>query len=144
MESLKKLREYADMWDGKKTAQVVTLSSNLRAYADAIEAELAERYAELPVDVDGAPIRIDDELVLQEKVWEKPSTVESITWDGKDWYFTCYEGFFNVLGWKHGHKPTVLDTLLGLLNEYREGECVMDEGRLSEYAEKLRLVGEDE
>lgn len=52
MESIEKLRKYAD---GFVTVQT---HDDLMGIIDEIEAEIAERYMELPVDADGVPIHV--------------------------------------------------------------------------------------
>ena len=49
LESIEKLRGYSWIGGGK-----------VNEYLDAIEAEIAERFMELPVDADGVPIRMGD------------------------------------------------------------------------------------
>ena len=119
----------------------------LVAIADRIEAELAERYMELPVDADGVPIHVGDEL-------------EGYGYPSGGAYCKAVMGwgvmagereqpYRNWLMWsadalRHHNEPTVLDTLLELINECREGECVLSKDRIAEYAAKLRLAEEDE
>ena len=100
-------------------------------------------YVKLPLDADGVPIHIGDEMALQHEVKEKPYVVQSLTWDGEDWYFTSDEGFFNACGWEHYHESTVEDVLCELLNEYREGGCTLEETLLSDFAAKLRLADDE-
>lgn len=114
-------------------------------------------WVRLPVDADGVPIRIGDAMVLQHEAKEKPYVVQSLTWDGEDWYFTCDEGFFNACGWEHYHEQTVEDVLRDMHAELDEvtalyvGEAIdsderdRDEARIfAEYAAKLRLAGDAE
>lgn len=114
-------------------------------------------WVKLPVDADGVPIHIGDEMVLQHEAAEKPYTVQSLTWDGEDWYFTCNEGFFNACGWEHYHAPTVEDVLREFADEMNQnlgmysGEAIdADEWRdadaktIAEYAAKLRLAEVEE
>ena len=100
----------------------------------------ANGWIKLPVDVSGVPIRIEDSLVLQHEVQEKPFSVQSLTWDGEDWYFTCDEGLFNACGWAHHHEPTVEDVLDEMLQRFAEDSY---EGGLTDfiakYAAKLQL-----
>lgn len=49
-----------------------------RALADAIEAEIAERFMELPVDADGVPIRVGDELECHTNGYDGTFTVFAI------------------------------------------------------------------
>lgn len=100
----------------------------------------ANGWVRLPRDVSGVPIRIEDSLVLQHEVQEKPFSVQSLTWDGEDWYFTCDEGLFNACGWAHHHEPTVEDVLDEMLQRFAEDSY---EGDLidfiASYATKLQL-----
>lgn len=125
------LRKYARGYE-------TMVNHKLLAIADRIDAELAERYVELPKDADGECIHIGDELVLQRKVWEKPYVVQGITWDGEDWYFTCDEGFFNAAGWIHYHTPTVEDVLCELLDKVDDDRAGQAE-IIAEYAKRLQL-----
>ena len=78
MESIEKLRESSHLDDSKWTLETgevihvygsepndpnaVNWGEQWRKIADEIEAEIAERYMELPVDADGVPIRCGDEV----------------------------------------------------------------------------------
>ena len=109
-----------------------------------LESNASNQYIKLPVDADGLPIRIGDAMVLQHETEEKPYVVQSFTWDGEDWYFTCDEGFFNACGWEHHHEPTVEDVLREFAQcwddplHYAKGELV------EQYAAKLRPAGDAE
>ncbi|GEM_PF-2991955 len=125
----------------------------LEAIADEIEAEIAERFMELPVDAEGVPIRIGDLLVLQHEVKEKPSEVESITFDGQDWYFTSSDGFLNAAGFSHVKPRTLESVLADLTNEVWEASCTCHttwsdsglDGIEKRYADEIRSLigGED-
>ena len=109
--------------------------------------EVKQTHVVLPLDADGVPIHVGDKLVLQHKVREKPYEVFSITYDGDDWYFDCDEGHFNALGWEHYRAPTVEDVLREfyvLAVRGKKGSAGdVDDSVLAEYADKLRLAGED-
>lgn len=62
MDSVDKLREYAAY-----NCRVKGWKDDLKSLADGIEAEIAERYMELPVDADGVPIRVGDEMMQGDK-----------------------------------------------------------------------------
>ena len=101
------------------------------------------QWVKLPVDADGVPIHVGDEMVLQHEVAEKPYTVQSLTWDGEDWYFTCDEGFFNACGWMHHRAPTVEDVLREFaLDVCKDDALTIREGVVEKYAAKLRLAEE--
>lgn len=113
---------------------------------DGIDADKnAMGYVKLPVDADGLPIRIGDAMVLQHETKEKPYVVQSFTWDGEDWYFTCDEGLFNACGWERHHAPTVEDVLREFFSRYVTTKPKdEDDAIIAEYAAKLRLAGEAE
>lgn len=56
IEPIEKLREYAEQC----CPEYEDHDSRMMEIADAIEAEIAERYMPLPVDADGVPIRVGD------------------------------------------------------------------------------------
>ena len=124
-----------------------TLES-LLAIADRIDAELAERYMELPVDADGVPIHVGDEL-------------EGYGYTSGGAYCKAVMGwgvmagereqpYRNWLMWsadalRHHRPPTVEDILREFaLRAIRESEGNygdLDE-TCAEYAKRLRLAGE--
>ena len=61
MESIDKLREYGHECCAR-------IDDTVHDLADAIETEIAERYMELPVDVDGVPLRYEDYVESTEDV----------------------------------------------------------------------------
>lgn len=102
-------------------------------------------WVKLPLDADGVPIRIGDAMVLQHEVKEKPYVVQSLTWDGEDWYFTSDEGFFNACGWEHYHAPTVEDVLAEFANRVCNSghQWGLDADiAIAEFAKKLQLKEE--
>ena len=153
IKALKSLRGYADVnWDPWPEAR-----SHLRALIDAIEAEIAERFMELPVDADGEPIRIGD-------------TVESFDCPRQDYARFIVEGYTSefpngegkllVVGgdddgqWysdtvRHFKPRTVEDVLREFADRYLDYEGVPSAGRrgvgealMGEYADELReLIG---
>lgn len=70
MESIEKLREWArEVTNSSPDENIVSPEFVAKAcgrkallIADAIEAEIAERYMELPVDADGEPIHVSDKM----------------------------------------------------------------------------------
>ena len=59
MKSIEKLRGELQICANAKTRPTIAYMEDI---ADEIEREVAERYMELPVDADGVPIRVGDEL----------------------------------------------------------------------------------
>lgn len=69
MESIEKLREYTqDMRKRSVTPGHNPCADAVDGYLDEIEREIAERFMELPVDADGVPIRVGDELYSGEVI----------------------------------------------------------------------------
>lgn len=63
MESINELRELTKEWRRKSiTPGRNPAADKVDCIADAIEAEVAERYMELPLDADGVCIRVGDEM----------------------------------------------------------------------------------
>lgn len=119
---------------------------SMAAALDAAQGEHAyapeSHYMMLPKDADGVPIHVGD-------VMEWPTTGETFEVVGiGDGTLFYVENGSECADWTgattkcHYHTPTVEDVLCELLNEYRDGGCVLEEERLSEYAAKLRLAGE--
>ena len=88
----------------------------LRDIADAIKAEIAERYMELPVDADGVVIRIGDEM-------EAVGSVHTVIGLAPGYYITGERKGSSLLrrdGWelaKRGHHVK-LRTIEDVLHEY--------------------------
>lgn len=116
------------------------------AYAEGVEsvpiAVDETAWVRLPVDADGVPIRVGDRLDgynrtidVQEMRWRGDCRWDMVDEYGDEWH--------DNYAFVHHHAPTALDTLLELLNEYRDGGGTISEARLSDYAAKLRLAGDD-
>lgn len=66
MESINELRELTKEWRRKSiTPGRNPAADKVDCIADAIEAEVAERYMELPLDADGVPIHCGDHIVSE-------------------------------------------------------------------------------
>jgi len=120
----------------------------LEPMLDAIEAELAECYVALPIDSDGKPIHIGDEIEIIGGEYGTAVAIE-----------LCEDGGWNVsmrpTGWdtptlfaaesvRH-HPPTVEDVLRDFIDawaEWKDGAAMMNP--IETFAAKLRLAGEDE
>lgn len=99
-----------------------------------------QAYMPIPVGADGELVRVGDEMTLQQNVFERPSVVQSLTWDGEDWYFKCFDGFFNVAGFSHYHKPTFVKVLEEALN--RAAELDQADGYCPSAADITNIVEE--
>lgn len=135
MESVDKLREAA------RLLEVTGMRPNLYEIADAIESEVAERYMRLPVDADGEPIRVGDELetahggkVVVEYIGEcevrvyRDGEYHRISQD--EYAYTC----------RHVKPYTIEDVLREFIND----ECVYTNETIAKYAERIREVLRDE
>ncbi len=147
LESTRKLRRFG----------INNLSTTeLNAIADEIQAEVDEQYMKTPVDDDGVPIHIGDQMVCS-GAYDGTFTVDGFCYDGDDWYFTCCGSTFVVLGWRHATPRTPKDVLNEFYykmeeaygrhqrykttdDEYRE----LKEDILEEYASELQMRDEED
>lgn len=139
MESIEELRKYCKDRD----ALLVLTAYKLNELADAIEAEVAERYVALPLDADGVPVRIGD--VME---WDDTSTAEVVgVGDGTFFYVEDGEAQadWSCAKYKvHHYEPTVESTLREMLAEIGEGGVYAEDVLLAKYAPRLRLAGDGE
>ena len=109
------------------------------AACDAIEAELAEEYMALPIDLEGKPIHVGDTMID----WKTPRAVAAVSEDS-----ICLAGYeadsYYRMGiarnYRHHHEPTVKSVLAEMLAEW--GELPSEEpidGIIDKYSELLRL-----
>jgi len=146
MESIDKLREYGHDCCAR-------IDDAIHDLADAIEAEVADRYVALPLDADGVPIRVGDKLCsqshedgecigieymcrLNKTKWSV--AVRPFDWDVATWY--------DPEDYTH-HAPTVEDVLRELLAGMGVDQvehCADADAYIAEYAAKLRLAGDGE
>lgn len=134
IKAVEKLREWAnDRLDGYAHADAVRL-------ADEIEAEIEERYMELPVDADGVPIRVGDVMVD----YKTPRNVVAVAPDSfmMDGYET--DSFYRPgLAKNHRHvKRTLEDVLSDFAAEVENDRNTIETAR--KYADEIReLLGGD-
>ena len=116
--------------------------------ADAIEKELKERYMELPVDADGVPIHVGDEMDCGEHfgVQEAEGFIH-----GAVAFTVCDPQPARICTCpahmtRHYHKPTVEDVLRDFAIACEDAGNAGDTVNrlISEYAEKLQLKEESE
>lgn len=148
MEVIKKLREYAWLWQGVTFANVSLLSDNLNNIADAIQKEVDERFIELPVDADGGVIHLGDEMQHIEDS-DEHGRVAIITYgkDSVDVYvdYDSAEIDYEPTELCHYREPTVEDVLREFADALGqcEGPC-SGEPLIAKYAQKLRIAEECE
>ena len=134
------------------------------ALADAIEAEIAERYIELPVDADGVPIRIGDKLYPK---YGDPFTcfgyryVMQVGYVDPHWEVFFKHGktgttaYLSAHSCRHANPRTIEDVLAEFVERYNEVDndpshysveqrIAADNGTIEKYADELReLMGRD-
>lgn len=127
IESIEKLRGYAPHHP--------ELYAVCNAAADEIEAEIAERYIELPVDAVGVPIRIGDSVTSP--FFKGSREVRSLTKEQGNpyWHLGVDEGEVIAHMCRHAKPRTVEDVLRELRDESRQDQRDFD---LSAYAAELR------
>lgn len=136
MEAIEKLRTAARNMAKGRNLENHEECNLLLIIADEIEAEIAERYMELPKDADGVPVRIGDKMTNINKPNDE-YTVTSITESGCRVYGDC--AFIKTSQLRHV-KP---DPYKELLVEFAYRLCDMSvaDGDLRRYAEKFRELG---
>ena len=141
MQSIDRLREHASIYAMEHSKRV------LREIADAIEAEVAERYVALPLDADGVPIHVGDVMgkgdgysygVIQLRLVERGWAV-----------MLCdHSTLVAPSSLRHYHAPTVEDVLrefADLWHEAKRGPETVDfDALVAEWSPKLRLAGDGE
>lgn len=142
LKSIEKLRTIA-----RNMAKSLNLKNHeecnlLLITADEIEREIAERFIDLPVDADGVPIRVGDEMENS----EYRGKVTEMCWDGHFWH--VYHGSIAIAPCDYTHvKPrTVEDVLVEFYGEFAKAKYGEDSEVLSHYADELArvLMGGDE
>ena len=140
IESMDKLREWANV-SGEPWAES---RERLHRMLDEIEAEIEERFMELPVDVNNEPVHIGDEMEHR----SKHETLDVIA-VGNDSFFTGrwaddYVRCFEVSAeWHHAKPRTLEDVLADFAAEVENDRNTIETAR--KYAEEIReLLGVEE
>lgn len=154
MESIEKLRESSHLDDSKWTLETgevihvygsepndpnaVNWGEQWRKIADEIEAEIAERYIELPCDADGVPIRIGD--TVREMDDCVPMKVMSLTF-----YEDCVD--VNACGMNpkllfHVKPRTIEDVLADFASKQHGITKEENDALIAECAEEIRELME--
>lgn len=144
LESIEKLRGYAPNHP--------ELYAVCNAAADAIEAEIAERYMELPVDADGVPIRVGE--TCYDTDTGEQFEVSSVEWNNVCWSaWSKPETRHIYINITHEKPRTVEDVLrefaykavrIGMKGGVpSDVELYADDDAVAEYADEIRkVVGE--
>lgn len=141
LKSIEKLRYYA------KTICCID-GDVISRFADEIEAEIAERYMELPLDADGVPIRVGDELYNGEVIAFGGLAEGGVVFVHRGFEDGNYilEAFASDV--THHVKPrTVEDVLVDMLETavgYSDAHTTVALGAVERYAAELRdMLGGD-
>lgn len=140
MESIEKLRDYY------KAEDVPGVHRAINEIADAIEAEIAEKYLLLPVDADGVPIRMGDVVAAQD---EQPFEVRAFQLDAFGWFAIERLGSQWNVNQLHHVKPRTLEDVLREFYYDASGADAFCTVRINDvldkYADEIRdLLGVDE
>lgn len=107
---------------------------------DKLIGDIRDGYMELPLDTDGIPIRVGDEL----DGYGKTITVASMRYESFGWVLISDEGggFHDCYAFTHHHEPTVEDVLRDFAKAWDEWKDGSPYYPFTEYAAKLRLAGD--
>lgn len=127
IKALEKLRDRFGCIDGYYFTGDGSKRTTLMDVADAIQAEVDERFIELPVDADGVSVRVGDvvaEKPFRPKMGEKPSEVVCMLLNSDGWAIgDCdpYGHWYGPLQLEHV-KPRTIE---GVLREYRHDASII-------------------
>ena len=153
---LDELREYAEQC----CPAYEDYDARMMEIADAVEAEIAERYIELPVDADGVPVRVGDELECHANGYDGAFTVFAIGNDvvvgnhDIEWLGRNPSKWFHVASFCTHAKPRTIEDALNDFGEKVWNTACAPEGYtwsnanldadLERCAEEIRgLMGKD-
>jgi len=168
IKAIEKLRESSHLDDNKWTlenGEVVTMfgadptdqnavnwGEQWRKIADEIEAEIAERYMQLPVDADGVPIRVGDVVEFGEnrnqgivKALNEHMVIAIHVDDGYTNY-AKYGLLWNADACRHVKPRTVEDVLMDVMSDFADADFNDEtlETITARYADEIReLPGSD-
>lgn len=155
--------ELRDWWVRKFPVMDKELHKDFTAIADRIDAEhesaCAEAYGngvmsvpialdesqwvKLPLDADGVPIRVGDEVVDELDESTAPRKVTSLYLANDGWWVYIGGVGRRPDRYRHHHAPTVEDVLREMLDAWGElPSNATNEAIVAEYAAKLRLAGD--
>jgi hypothetical protein len=148
IKALEKLRRLTIYDKGEKYTACLDAGS----IADEIEAEIAERYIELPVDADGVPIRVGDKLECHANGYDGAFTVFAIGNDvvvgnhDTEWIVRNPSKWFHIASFCMHVKPRTLeDVLREMLDRKGDGIGMREFNRdfdafVEHYADEIRAM----
>lgn len=141
---MSEIKTLEDMRNTVKTIAADCDEGWLLPSLDAIQAEVDERFMELPVDADGVPIHVGDLVALN---YGEPFKVGGIRDAGNQWHIFRYElnRWWSPLDLHHVKPRTLEDVLREFGDWYAHTKGGCDEDTvMSEYAAEIReLLGVD-
>lgn len=121
VKALEKLRNMHELGCGcdYETCVQCSIPRKVEKIADEAEAEIAERFAELPLDADGVPIQVGDKLVNREGgiVY----TVANLIFDGRSWWYESGDKRIPCNSARHYNPKTLEDVLCRALADASTG-----------------------
>ena len=141
LESIEKLRELSGAVEANDVDNPFWVCCKAERIADEIEREISERYMLLPVDADGMPIHVDDEMCCSKHGITSMEVLavsdRYFWWQGEtDVYQSIAEAFH------HANPRTVEDVLNDFA--YRVCDLNVNQDDVARYADELReLLGGD-
>jgi len=134
MESIDKLREFAETHLGVGTVALGGWKEALIGCADEIEREISERFMEIPCDKDGIPIRIGDTVNVNK--WYAPRKVEGYT-------IVCktrngYRAWHDACELRHVEPLTVEDVLADFAADVENDRNTPETAK--RYADEIRSI----
>ena len=139
MESIDKLHRYIRGFVN------VSDEANLLGIADEIEHEVSERYMLLPVDAEGVPIHLWDEIQFENEHGGTGCKVEVCAVSDHYAYYGEGKHFYKASMCRHVKPRTIEDVLRECCNEWNK-HCgdEWESGVYAKYADELRSMGVDE
>lgn len=138
MESTDKFREWTKTFYRDSPRMI----DGLCKFSDEFEAEIAERYMELPVDAEGVPIHVGDVIQFVNEQGGTGAKVEVCAVSKHYVYYGEGKHFYRASMCRHVKPRTVEDVLRDMLNAYdRHEDGDMPYSFIAKYADELRNMG---
>ena len=154
MESIEKLREFV----GKELYEKERIGhgdySHLHVLIEDVKREITEKYMLLPVDADGVPIHVGDELMTSEYSKRFTCTGYSYQTEGYEkphwsiaYRYDDYDGtteFVSLRSCRHVNPRTIEDVLKAFFHDALDADAyctVHIDDVIAKYADELRQMG---
>lgn len=111
IKALEKLRNMHELGCGcdYETCVSCSIPNEMGKIADEVDAEIADRFMELPMDADGVPIHVGDKLFNREGgiIY----TVANLIFDGRSWWYESGDKRIPCNNARHYNPQTLEDVL---------------------------------